>query len=415
MSMGVEVMVKPQSFLLALVVGAAILMGASAVPAQNSGVQVTESEPLILAQGHGDRMRPRSARNFGEVVNRYGKIDENILLGGRIVTVDAEVNGDVVTFARTVTIGEQIAEDVLAAGRDIVVRGAVDGDVRVAGATIKAEAQIGGDLMAAGHTITVPGETAIGGDVWVAGHDAELLGDIGGNVRAAARNIRLAGDVAGDVDVAGETVVVTSSARIAGDFTYRGDVEAVIEPGAEIQGDVVFDRTRRPREMVGSALAGLGALGLTFFLGLFLLGALHILVFPEMAAGPARRIGREPLRALGMGVLVLVGCPVAIVLFTISIIGIPVTIVLTASYVAALFIGLLVGAGALGRLGARLIGRDADLSYWTRLASFAAGLFVLIVIGLIPGLGPLVLILATAAGLGALVLQFRSANRLAAD
>ena len=74
-----------------------------------------------------------------------------------------------------------------------------------------------------------------------------------------------------------------------------------------------------------------------------------------------------------------------------------------------------VAAGALGHLGAQLIGRSPDISFWTRVAAFAAGLVFIAIVGFIPVLGPLAIILATAAGLGALLLQIRNAGRPAVE
>lgn len=376
-------MVKPQASLMPLVVGAAVLLTSFAGLAQD----------------------------FGEVVSKHGQIDGNVVAGGETVTVDGEVSGDVVSFGETVVIGGRISQDILSAGGDVVVGGTIGGDVRIAGATLTLAAKIGGDLMAASESVRVPAETTIGGNAWLAGREADLFGSVAGNLRAAARDIRLAGTIGGDVELVAESIVVASTARIAGDFTYRSIGEATIEPGAEILGDIIFIRTDAPRRMVGDALAGVSAFGLLFLLGLFLLGALQILILPDSAAGPARRLGSSPWRALGLGCLILIAGPVAIVVLGISVIGIPITIVLGAVYVIALFTGFLVAAGALGRRAARLIGRSADLSFWTRVAALAAGLLLLAVIGLIPVLGPLTVILATASGLGAIALQLRDARQ----
>lgn len=380
-------MVKPQMSLMPLVVGAAVLLAGFAVLAQD----------------------------FHEVVTKSGQIDENVVAGGRTVTVDAQVTGDVVSFGETVVIGGQITDDILSIGRNVVISGTIGGDVRVVGFTVTPSAAIGGDLMAAGRTVTVPAETVIGGNVWLVGLDMNLFGKVDGDLHVAARNILLAGNFGGDVELNGESITVASTARILGDFTYRSIDEATIEPGAEILGDTIFIRTEAPHEMVGGVFAGFSAFGLTFLLGLFLLGALLILIFPNTAADPAKRMGRNPWLALGLGCLILIAGPIAMILLGISIIGIPITIMLGASYVIALFIGFLVAAGTLGRLGARLIGRSADISFWTRLAAFAAGLVFLAIVGFIPVLGPLALILATAAGLGALTLQVRKAKQPAAE
>lgn len=378
-------MVKPQTSLVPLIVGAAVLL--------------TSVSSL--------------AAEFGEVVVIHGQIDENVVAGGETVTVEGQVNGDVVSFGETVVIGGQISQDILAVGADVVIGGTIEGDVRIAGATLTPAAAIGGDLMAAADTIVVPADTMIGGNAWLAGRETELLGTVAGDLLAGAREIRLVGRVGGDAELAGESIIIASTARIAGDLTYRSIGEAVIEPGAEILGDIIFIRSEAPGSMVGDALAGISAFGLLFLLGLFVLGALQILIVPNTATGPAILLGRNPWPALGLGCLILLACPIVIIVLAISVIGIPITIVLGALYVVALFIGFLVAAGALGRRGARLIGRDPDVSYWTRVVAFAAGLLFLAIVGFIPVLGFLAVVLATAAGLGALTLQIRDARRSA--
>ena len=379
-------MVRPQTSLMPVVVGMAVLLASFAGLAQD----------------------------FGEVVVIHGEIDKNVVAGGETVTVDGQVSGDVVLFGETVVIGGRISQDILSFGADIVVGGTIDGDVRIAGATLTPAAKIGGDLMAAAAEITVPADTAIGGNAWLAGDEVDLFGTVAGDLRAAAREIRVAGMVGRDVEVVGESIIIASTARIAGDFTYRSIGEAMIEPGAEILGDVVFIRSEAAKTMIGDVLAGVSAFGLMFLLGLFLLGSLQILILPGTATGPAMRLGRSPWPALGAGCLILFVCPIVIIVLGISIVGIPIMIVLGALYVISLFIGFLVAAGALGSQGARLIGRSAELSPWTRMAALAAGLMFLAIVGLIPVLGPLVVILATAAGLGAVVLQLRNARQPAA-
>ncbi len=92
-------------------------------------------------------------------------------------------------------------------------------------------------------------------------------------------------------------------------------------------------------------------------------------------------------------------------------IGIPITIVLSALFVVAIFSGFLVAAGALGRVCARIIGRNADISFWARVAALAVGLLLLALVGFIPVVGILVFVVALMFGLGALSLQaWRSAQ-----
>ena len=76
-------------------------------------------------------------------------IGENLVVAGRLVTVGAEVDGDVVAAGKTVSVGDRIRGDVLAAGETVSVHGTVDGDVRVAGRVIQIDADVAGDTLAA--------------------------------------------------------------------------------------------------------------------------------------------------------------------------------------------------------------------------------------------------------------------------
>lgn len=347
------------------------------------------------------------AQEFRKHVTKEGEIGGNVVAAGERVTIDAEVDGDVVTAGRDIVIGGRIADDILAAGRDVLIRGTVEGDVRAAGETVYPTGRIGGDLMAAARLITMPDDATVGGDAWLAAEEVIVRAPVAGTLRVAAREIYLAGDVGGDADLSGEEIVIAATARIAGDLTYRSTDDITIEPGAEILGDVIFVRSKHPRAWVGSILAGFATFALTFLVGMFALGVLLILAFPDAAGASVRRLARTPWVALGLGVAILIVGPIAITLLAASVVGIPLTIVLVAAYVIALFHGYLLGAGALGCWAARLIHRDADRSFWTRTAAFAAGLVVLSIVGFIPVLGALAVFLVTAAGLGAILLQMR--------
>jgi hypothetical protein len=88
-----------------------------------------------------------------------------------------------------------------------------------------------------------------------------------------------------------------------------------------------------------------------------------------------------------------------------SIVGIPLTLILAAAYLISLATAYFVAAIAIGRRGARLVGRGAEATFWTRIAVLAAGMLVLTLLGLVPVLGALVMLLALALGLGGFAIQ----------
>ena len=345
-----------------------------------------------------------SAQDFAEVVNKHGQFDDNIFVAGRSISVDAQVEGDVVSFGENVVIAGLVVGDILAAGRTITVEGSTRGDVRVAGKLLDILSLIAGDVMAAGREVELHADSEINGMAWLAGERIRVGGSIGRDLTARGRTITVSGRIAGDADLAGEAISISSSAHISGDLIIHSIDEAEIEPGAEILGDTIFIRSDGPRIMADRMFAVGSALGLAFFVGLFLLGSLQTLLFPNSFTAALRRLNR-PWGTLGVGLALLVVGPIAMFLIGITVIGIPITIVLAALFVVALLLGFLVAAGTLGRVFARLVGRDADISFWARVAALAAGLLFLAVVGLIPVVGTFVLALALVFGLGAVGLQ----------
>lgn len=350
---------------------------------------------LVLWPGAG------LAQDIDKVVTKHGRFDENLLVAGREISVDGEVNGDVISFGRDIDVAGIVVGDVMAAGRSITVTADVDGDVRIAGETLNVTAPVTGEVMAAGRDVVLRDTARVDGRAMLAGERVRVGGAVGGNVKAAGRTVTVLGAIAGDAELMGEEIIIAATARIDGDLVYRSQTEADIAPGAEILGDTVFIRSDGPKDLVDRFLAGASVLGLTMFAGLFLLGSLQTLVAPGLFTTACDRL-RRPWRSLGIGFAVLVLAPVAMVLTAITVIGIPITVVVLALFVVALLLGLLLSAGALGRFGAQLIGRNGDSSFLARELALAVGLLALFIVGFIPVLGGLVFIAALVFGLGVL-------------
>ena len=108
--------------------------------------------------------------------------------------------------------------------------------------------------------------------------------------------------------------------------------------------------------------------------------------------------------ALGWGILIAVGLPVASVVVLLTLVGIPLGLLGLLSLALLYSLGYVVAALALGRA---LIREPTS-----RYVAFLAGFGILRLLGLIPVLGWLVTFLAAAYGLGALAMAgWRAARR----
>ncbi len=343
------------------------------------------------------------AQDFGEIVTKRGQFDDNVFVAGHEVNVDAEVAGDLVVFGGEIMLGDRIAGDVLAGGGEVRVEGAVSGDVRAAGGKVEVHADIGGDMMAVGGAVLVTQDAKVGGNAWLAGGAVEIDGAILGHLYAGGRDVTINGAVAGDVELTGETLVVGPAARITGDLTYHSLEEADIHPDARIGGDVTFIRSEGPKDMMGGTFAGFGGAGVVFWLGLIVLGAILIGLFPGLSGAATGNARTAFWRTLGLGLAVLVVTPVVLLVLAITIIGLPITIVGAALYVAALFSGYLLAAIGIGQWAARRFRRTGDGAFWPRVGALVAGMVILAIVGLVPVLGALVTLAALMIGLGTVV------------
>lgn len=222
-------------------------------------------------------------------------------------------------------------------------------------------------------------------------------------------------------------VVDGAVVALNGDIRVTGTVEeavvalngrATIEAGARVGGDVVSSRA--PQVAPGATVGGetrtvrfsFRALGTLFWLAWWVAVTLSVLVLgllllglaPAMMAASLAAARDDVGPAIGWGVLIAVGVPVASVAVMFTIVGIPLGLL------GLLSLALLYSLGYV--VASLVVGRRLLKEHKSRYLAFVAGLGILRVVGLVPIVGGLVTFLATAYGLGALAIAgWRAARR----
>jgi hypothetical protein len=192
---------------------------------------------------------------------------------------------------------------------------------------------------------------------------------------------------------------------IGGKLVYRSTEPARIDPAARILGGI-------ERTLVGPRLpdarmfpiVSAGA-GLVFGAGLFVVGAVLLLLFPGYTLGAARCIGGDPLKSLGLGFALLVAVPVAALIAIVTLAGAMLGLALIALYLVSLLAGSLAAAVFVGDLGLRAIGRNETASRILRLVSLLVGLVAFAALWALPFVGGFAIFAALVLGLGAGVLE----------
>lgn len=329
-----------------------------------------------------------------------------VVLSGFVGVVAAQSPSAQATVAQTAPAGSVVvAEDETVRGIStvagtVVVRGTVNGDVNVvAGDLVIAESgHVTGNLNGASGSLRVAG-TVDGNVDYAAGSVIfDRTAHVGGTVDMGAGTVVVAGTIDGDATVGADTIRVTPSAVLGGDLRY--DAALTLQDGATVQGSVIRD------DSIGGGMGSIGwgagwgipgwANTVYGFFANLVLGVLLIGLFPRFSTDVADGALDRPLRSGGWGLLALFGIPVVLVAFAITIVGIPIALLGVVLYLLALWIGMVYGEYAVGRL------LTSSLGTGSRWAALVLGLFVFAVIGLVPVLGGIAIFLALLIGLGAL-------------
>jgi len=180
-----------------------------------------------------------------------------------------------------------------------------------------------------------------------------------------------------------------------------------VPEGARIGGGVEFHLTHpdhdSPSHEVHAFAPGIGSI---FWLaGVFAAGALFTLAFPRYSTRAADWIGREPLRSLGLGFVVLFCLPILCVLLLVTIIGIPLALIVGALYVLLLFLGWITAALFLARKGLQQFRTSQPMTTGVQLGALAAAIVTLWLVGHLPLVGGWIRFAALVFGIGALVWQ----------
>jgi len=347
---------------------------------------------LFFASGAPPALAAQVQRGNAITVDPNQTIDDDLYAFGGTITIDGTVNGDVYAFGGTVIVRGSVTGDLTALGGTVSVSGSVGGTLRAAGGTITIDGQIGRNVLVAAGTTTIDVNARVGRDLLAGAGSVILLGRVGRDVRAGGGSVQLG-----------------SGAVVAGNLVYSGNRKADIAAGATVRGTV------ERQQVAGVGFPGIwpaGAFGsagdlvvgwLRTFFGLAVLGLLFIRAAPRFGRRTSRTLGGSPWASLGLGVALLICVPIgAVILFALGLFagGWWLALFVLALFAIALSLGLPVAALTLSRW---IMGRVGG-GNWPLGWALLAGLTILLLVGLIPYAGALLVFVAMLSGLGSLVL-----------
>lgn len=356
---------------------------------------------LIAAAALMGPLGATAAYQTGDLVLVRERLQADTYLAGRTIEVLAPVDGDLVAAGQRVTLSGPISSDLIAAGETVEIGAPVGDDIRAAGRIVRIVDSVGGHVVAAGAEVQLGPQSQVADWAWLAGADVLMAGRVGSGLRAAGNRVVIAGTVQGDAEVFAENVELLSGARVTGDLIVRSDNKPSIANGAVVDGRVVVQPLPgRDEPSAGSAVGGVVVFGLL----LAVTAGVIYLLFPRYAHTAGGEVRDAPLKALGLGLAILIGVPIVAVLLIMTGVGAMLGLALLALYLATLVVGFSSGVIIVGDWGLRAAHRSSVRRGLGLLAVVVAAIAIAL-LSLIPVLGGLLVFLLMLAGLGALTLR----------
>jgi cytoskeletal protein CcmA (bactofilin family) len=334
--------------------------------------------------------------------------DRNLVLAGGSVSPPKPVPENFVAGAGRIVIDQPVGKDAIVAGGAIDVRAPVARNLRAAGGSITVDNAVGGSAALAGGEVRISRRATIGGSARIFGGTITIDGQVDGPLRASAERIVINGEVSGDVRAAAEEIVLGPGATIGGSLDYVSAKEVTRAEGATIGGAVTRKEpgAKGADEDVPHVSRGASIVGaVVSFLALLGCGALFLAAAPIFSVETPDRIKSTPWKALGIGLLAVIGVPLLAVLFVLTIVGIPVGLTLLMLYPIALLLGFVVGTLFVGNAGAGLLRRPPPPTIAAAIGYFATALVVVMLVAQVPRVGGLLLFLLILLGVGAFFVE----------
>jgi hypothetical protein len=351
--------------------------------AQNSLQQKGKQKTVIVASDETINKNPYFAA--GDVVEIHGTINGDAYVAGGEVIIDGTINGDL-----------------FVAGGSVRVSGKVGQSLRAAGGQLTVDADVGRNATVVGGNLSIEKSAILNGYLATAGGNITITAPVSGNLKVAGGNVSVLSSVGGDLDAAVGMLRLGPEASVAGNLTYLSDQSATIDNNASVEGEII-KRTPPPGvtveepEKFAAAFAKLRvAAKIISAIAAFIVGLILIKLFPKYMSKTKDVLDKKVWRALGIGFLVLILTPIAIVVLLMTVIGIPLALLLGALYLIYVYLSKI---AVIYWAGAKMFPKSSPVAF------FVLALLIYALVTLIPFIGGLVEFFVLLFGLGAMVIS----------
>jgi cytoskeletal protein CcmA (bactofilin family) len=311
------------------------------------------------------------------------------------------VEGDIMIFAGNVRIYGEVKGSAHIVGSNVKITGDVSKDVYIIGGDVEIGGNVSGMTNVLGGNIDLSG--TFGGKLNTAGATVELVGTFSGPVNAAAADIIASGEFLENVKLVSENLTLSSGASFAKDLSIKAK-ESTIEEDVVISGKLNEitgeEALEKAREASGAGIAAALIFWFITLVGIIIVGLVLHALFPAFVKEVTSSVYKDVIWNLGMGVLVLLLTPLAILILCATVVGIPLGLLLSIAYGVGLYLGKLFVAAATGAFLFSYYGKKKrEAPFWL---SLVVGVLIVYLLLLIPILDVFIALIVYILGLGTL-------------
>jgi len=342
------------------------------------------------------------------VLNTNEVVQNDYFAVGEVVEIHGTVKGDLYAVGGQVFVDGTVEGDILAAAGTIVIDGTIGDDARLVGGEITISGSLGDNLTIASGNINLLSSAQVQGSIVGAAGSIHMNAPIQKDITIAAGQIIIGNNVTGNATLAAEDIEVTSQAIVQGNVNYWSSNDLLLSDGATISGNVQKHATPRvtpsiEKKDAQKIMASMyGAFKLFTFISnlitLIVVGMFAQKYFPHILEEANEKIHTQALGSLAYGLLAHIGIPFIAMLLLITLIGIPLAGILFLVFLLLMVLSEVVIAYWIGN---RIVNRNTDKG---NAGAYLIGAFLLALVTAIPFLGAIINCVASAIGLGALVL-----------
>ncbi|MCL6473260.1 MAG: FapA family protein [Firmicutes bacterium] len=322
-------------------------------------------------------------------------INDDFYVSGGTVVIDGTVNGDLTVAGGNITINGPVHGSLLVAGGGVILNGTVDRSVRAISGDLTINGQTEKDLVVAGGNVDISSGSTIGQDLVVTAGSARLSGMVARRLFGTGGNITIDGVVGDDARLDVNQLRLTGRAVINGDLSYTSENRAEISRGARIRGEITFNERPQRRQGIFPRMLSF----LLAFLAALVSGIALLVLFPRRTVQIANTVAAASWQSPLLGFALLLVVPVAAILLFILIITIPLGIATLILYIFGIYLAKVFVGLAVGMVLSRLFNFKAG-----NILALFIGLLIVMLLGLIPFIGPVLRFLYIIFGLGAAVI-----------